>query len=77
MMSLLGGTSSREQGKDSPYNISQNKLLGSKTDSENRLCLLNALRPYLSEERRAKLDLILKLLKVAELGKLSGFLNSV
>lgn len=53
------------------------KLLGGKTESENRVRLLNALRPYLSEERRSKLDLILKLLRIAELGKLSGLLSSV
>lgn len=53
------------------------KLLGGKAESENRIRLLNALRPYLSEERRSKLDMILKLLRLAELGKLSGLLNSV
>jgi hypothetical protein len=53
------------------------RLLGSSTESENRLRLLNALRPYLSDERREKLDLILKLLRLAELGHLSGLLKSV
>ena len=51
------------------------KLLGGRTESENRLRLLNALRPYLSEDRREKLDLILKLLQLTELGHLSGLLN--
>ena len=53
-----------------------NKLLGGKTDSENRTKLLNALRPYLNEERRSTLDVLLKLLKLAELGHLSGILNN-
>ena len=53
------------------------RLLGGKAESENRIRLLNALRPYLGEERREKLDLILKLLKLAELGHLSGLLKSV
>ena len=51
------------------------KLLGGRNESENRLRLLNALRPYLSEDRREKLDLILKLLQLTELGHLSGLLN--
>lgn len=82
LLSALGGTSPNggkpnhaENGRDSADPLS--KLLGGKTESENRIRLLNALRPYLNEERRSKLDLILKLLKLAELGKLSGFLNSV
>ena len=53
------------------------KLLGDRSESENRVRLLNALRPYLSEDRREKLDLILKLLKLAELGHLSGLLKTV
>lgn len=83
LLSALGSGSTRDRKPEdhiAPCDSCQgsvNKLLGSKTDSENRRCLLNALRPYLGEERRAKLDLLLKLLKVAELGKLSGFLNSV
>ena len=52
------------------------RMLGGKADCENRVRLLNALRPYLSEDRRCKLDLILKLLKIAELGQLSGILSS-
>jgi len=52
------------------------RMLGGKAECENRIRLLNALRPYLSEERRGKLDLLLKLLKIAELGQLSGILNS-
>ena len=53
------------------------KLLGGRSESENRLRLLNALRPYLSEDRREKLDLILKLLQLTELGQLSGLLKSL
>ena len=52
------------------------KLLGGKAEAENRIKLLNALRPYLGDERRAKLDVLLRLLKIAELGQLSGLLNS-
>ena len=80
LLSSLGGSGKAEERKnesDCGSHGSLNKLLGGKTESENRTRLLNALRPYLSEERRTKIDLILKLLKVAELGKLSGILNSV
>ena len=82
LLSALG-SSSRESKKEERRECCDscqgtlNKLLGSKTDSENRLCLLNALRPYLGEERRSTLDLLLKLIKLAEVGKLSGLLSSV
>ena len=68
---------STNQYESNSSQVSLNKLLGGKTDCENRTRLLNALRPYLGEERRSKLDVILKLLKIAELGKLSGILSSV
>ena len=85
LLSALGGTHQREprtencpsESKEHGGHSSVEKLLGGKAESENRIRLLNALRPYLSEERRCKLDLILKLLRIAELGKLSGILNSV
>ena len=64
------------RGGESAENI-LSRLLGGKTDSENRIRLLNALRPYLGEERREKLDLILKLLKLAELGHIGKLLSSV
>ena len=85
LLSAFGGASGGEQKKECCHRENSGcdgcgsigKLLGGKAESENRLCLLNALRPYLSEERRCKLELILKLLKIAEIGKLSGLLNSV
>ena len=85
LLSALSGVGSKEQKQEcnAPRNCeceTQNplgKLLGGKAEAENRIRLLNALRPYLSEERRCKLDLLLKLLKLAELGKLSGLLNSI
>ena len=85
LISALGTTGGNEH-KETPCrheegNLGEQnalyKLLGGKAESENRIRLLNALRPYLSEERRCKLDLLLKLLRLAELGKLSGLLNSV
>lgn len=85
LLSALGGAGQPPPKKDFCHkenastcdHVSPDKLFGGKAESENRIRLLNALRPYLCEERRCKLDLILKLLKVAEIGKLSGILNSV
>lgn len=78
LLSALGNTPPKPPQNQAGGNQgSIEKLLGGKTESENRVRLLNALRPYLSEERRSKLDLIMKLLKIAELGKLSGLLSSV
>ena len=53
------------------------RLLGGKAEAENRIRLLNALRPYLSEERRGTVDTLLKLLKIAELGELSGLFGAL
>lgn len=49
--------------------------LGGKEESENRIRLLNALRPYLCEERRNKLDVLIRLLRIVELGELKGLLG--
>ena len=83
LLSALGSKQDGEQEKCHHANTEEEtqgsigKLIGGKTEAENRTRLLNALRPYLGEERRCKLDLILKFLKIAELGKLSGILNSI
>lgn len=52
--------------------LSLKRLLGGRAEAENRIRLLNALRPYLCDERRSKLDTVIKLLKLAELGEVSG-----
>lgn len=84
LLSTLGGAKTQNSRRDdrrlgdggcSPCGTSLPPC--DKNESENRVRLLNALRPYLNEERRCKIDLILKLLKIAELGKLSGILNSI
>lgn len=51
------------------------QTLGGKEESENRIRLLNALRPYLCEERRNKLDVLIRLLRIVELGELRGLLG--
>lgn len=47
------------------------KLFGSKEETRCRIALLGALKPYLSESRCEKLDMVIKLLKLSELGELS------
>ena len=71
-----GNAEPHQPSRESNDNV-LSKLLGGKAESENRIRLLNALRPYLSEDRREKLDLILKLLQLSELGHLSGLLRSL
>lgn len=47
------------------------KLFGSKEEVRCRIALLSSLKPYLSESRCEKLDMVIKLLKLSELGELS------
>lgn len=51
------------------------QTLGGKEESENRIRLLNALRPYLCDERRNKLDVLIRVLRIVELGELRGLLG--
>ena len=50
-------------------------IFGTREEIKNRILLLNALRPYLSEPRRERLEMVIKLLKLTELGELSSLLN--
>lgn len=50
-------------------------IFGTRDEIKNRILLLNALRPYLSESRRERLEMVIKLLKLTELGELSSLLN--
>ena len=50
-------------------------VFGSKEEIKNRILLLNSVRPYLSEERRQKLETVIRLLRVAEAGKLNSLLS--
>lgn len=75
LQALLGALSSgNNQGSESHDSVT---VFGSKDDLKNRIALLNALRPFLSENRRSKLELILKLMKLSELGQLSSLLSKV
>ena len=70
LLNALGGDKSRERG-DSGIG----KLFGTQEEMKNRILLLNAVRPYLSEGRREKLETVIKLLKLAELGTLGSLLK--
>jgi hypothetical protein len=50
-------------------------ILGSNEENAKRINLLNAVRPYLSESRQARLDTVIKLLKIAGIGGLSKILG--
>ena len=46
-------------------------------DAENLICLLLALKPYVSDERCEKIDGIVKILKLVQLSEKSGLLKSL
>lgn len=73
LLSLLGGGSREEK----PPETTVKNPFGSKEDIKNRIALLNAIKPFLSSERREKLDLIVKLLKLSELGELTALLGKL
>lgn len=60
---------------DRPHSDRLSSIFGTREEIKNRILLLNALRPYLSETRRERLELVIKLLKLTELGELGALLN--
>lgn len=74
LLSLLGAKN--EQKEPPPEKHEQNPF-GSKEDIKNRIALLNAVKPFLSEKRQEKLELIIKLLKLSELGELTKLLGKL
>ena len=78
ILGLLGSEKHSEEKKEpekhgSGLNISS--IFGSQEEIKNRIILLNAVRPYLSEERRQRLEAVIRLLKLAELGALGSALG--
>ena len=55
----------------------ENTPFGSKEDVKKRIALLNAVKPFLSEQRREKLELVIKLLRLSELGELTKLLGKL
>ena len=74
ILGLLGAKNDRAEGSDP---TAHNGIFGSKEDVENRIALLSAVRPFLSKQRQEKLDLLIKLLKLSELGELTKLLGKI
>ena len=79
LMSMLGGAKAPNESTRDRQNVpSATKLssvLGSPEEIKNRIVLLSAIRPYLSETRKDRLEAVIKLLRLAELGGLSSLLG--
>ena len=86
LMSALGGLSAPPSGEKSSIGETRNQkngdslpfslgVFGTKEEIKNRIALLGAVRPYLSEARRERLETVIKLLRLAELGTLSNLLS--
>ena len=82
-MSMLGGAPSKKEDDHAPPDFKQGnaqtfsigKIFGSQEEIKNRIILLNAVRPYLSEARREKLEAVIKLMRLAEIGTLGSLLK--
>lgn len=79
LLSALGGAKNTEpqnqQRQTEQGRGGLGKMLGTQEEIKNRIVLLNALRPYLSEARREKLETVIKLMRLAEIGALSSLLK--
>lgn len=74
LLSLLSGNTERNEKPPEEAPLSP---FGSKDDVKKRIALLNAVKPFLSEIRREKLELIIKLLRLSELGELTKLLGKL
>ncbi len=75
--SLLGLLSAKNEQKEASAEKHEVSPFGSKEDIKNRIALLSAVKPFLSEKRRERLELIIKLLKLSELGELTKLLGKL
>ncbi len=78
LLGMLSQASGNGAPKRDGGQSSLSRLFGSKEEVRCRIALLSALKPYLSESRCEKLDTVIKLLKLSEIGELSqltGLLN--
>lgn len=72
LMGLMNGASG---GAKPQSDNGMERIFGSREEIKNRILLLNAVRPYLCEERRQRLEAVIKLLRLAELGTLGSLLG--
>ena len=63
--------------ESSPKNDLVSNVFGDKEERNKRIGLLNALKPYLSTERCDKIDIIIRILKLSELGELPLVLGKI
>ena len=76
IMGLMNGASGGINGSErSRQDMGMERIFGSREEIKNRILLLSAVRPYLSEERRHRLEAVIKLLRLAELGSLGSLLG--
>ena len=77
--SMLAGMSkgAPQSSSGGNFGASEGGILGSSEDIKNRINLLNAVRPYLSEARRQRLDTVIKLMRLSELGTLSSMMKDM
>ncbi len=76
IMSMLGGQKNADDvTRKAPKQPNPLSVFGSGEEIKNRIALLSAVRPYLSETRKERLETVIKLLRVAELGGLGSLLN--
>ncbi len=75
-LSLLGNTSEETKMPDSLPDIDTvTKIAGLFSgiqESDSRAALLSSLKPFLSEERRPKIDSAIRLLKLAKMAEAAG-----
>lgn len=72
ILSLLQGKNEQQTSKEAPPLC---KVFGTQDEMKNRIALLCAVKPYLSEARQQKLETVIKLLRLAELGTLGKLLG--
>ena len=77
IMGLLGGSAPQKKdgGEKAGVSVNASRVFGTQEEIKNRILLLSAVRPYLSEERRQRLETVIRLLRLAELGSLGSLLD--
>ena len=59
-------------GPDLESLLSVGSLLSGLNENDDRACLLNALKPFLSEEKRPRVDSAVKLLRLVKVAEAAG-----
>lgn len=67
--SLMGGDGGASQS--SGFDLSSLGQLGGMSDGGDKQALLNAMKPFLSEKRRSKMDRAMKFARLAKLARLA------